>query len=289
VIIHRCSGREKRILRNKLARRPLRGLAVLLLALSSLATAAVVPAAASTASAPPSHNAKPAAATAPASPSHVTKKPATAARSAAADCLLLLSGFSTDSTTLATGSDANLVANTSCDVGPTPWWIQIYDGTTGALLANCGSGTSCGVTVSQGAATTHAYFAYLDLGSTTWPPAAGTIFAQSHSIYITWEAPPNGFVVSLSGPGSVPFGTAATYTATTNQDVGPTPYWIEIYDVTNPAFLAQCPVGTSCSVSFTPSQTGDELVAFIAPFNGAADGAQASSSGLFTVQLGSFG
>jgi hypothetical protein len=289
MIINRGSGHEKGASRHGLARHPPRRLAVLLLALPSLVIAAAVPAAASTSPAPPSLTAKAAAVTAaPVPPSHTAKPPAAGRRrAAAADCsLLVLSSFTTDSLpTIATGASADLTATTTCDVGPTPWWIQIYDGTTGDLLADCGSGTSCGATVSQGAATTHTYFAFLDLGSTAWRPAADTIFAQGLPILITWEAPPNDFVVSLSGPATVPFGTPGTYTATTNQDVGPTPYFIEIYDVTNPDVLAVCASGTSCSASFTPSQTGDDIYAFVAPLDGEADGAQASSRGLLTVGL----
>ena len=43
----------------------------------------------------------------------------------------------------------------------------------------------------------------------------------------------NGFTVSLAASGTDPYvGTAVTLTATANTDVGPTPYYITIYDET---------------------------------------------------------
>jgi hypothetical protein len=42
---------------------------------------------------------------------------------------------------------------------------------------------------------------------------------------------------------------STTLTATTNFDVGPTPYWIGIYDVTDGTWVNECPTGTTCSAA----------------------------------------
>jgi hypothetical protein len=155
-----------------------------------------------------------------------------------------------------------LTVTVNCDIGPTPWWLQIFDATTGAPVASWGSGTSFSTVVSQSAASTHSYIAYLDSYSTTFPPSG--VIQQSATIFVTWEAPPNNFQVSLRGPAEIPSGgDPGIYTAAVNQDVGPTPYWIQIFDETTGARLAACGSGTTCSASFTPSTSGDNLVAFV--------------------------
>jgi hypothetical protein len=45
-------------------------------------------------------------------------------------------------------------------------------------------------------------------------------------------------------------------------NVGPTPYYIEIFNETGTR-LAVCGSGSTCSATFTPSYAGSNLVAFI--------------------------
>lgn len=60
----------------------------------------------------------------------------------------------------------------------------------------------------------------------------------------------NGFSVSLATSSSYPYvGQSVTLTATTNTDVGPTPYYITIYSETTGAELALCGAGTTCSAT----------------------------------------
>jgi hypothetical protein len=42
---------------------------------------------------------------------------------------------------------------------------------------------------------------------------------------------------------------STTLTATTNFNVGPTPYWIGIYDRTDGTWVNECPTGTTCSAT----------------------------------------
>jgi hypothetical protein len=221
-----------------------------------------------------------------AAPAHqpAPRKPA---RHASANdlCLLELGSFTASAYTVPVGNVVTLTPATTCDIGPTPYYLQIFNVTTGALIQTLGSGTGFPVGVGQLAAGTDEYIAYLDSYSTSFPPSG--VYQQSAPVYITWEAPPNNFQVSLSGPSQVPFGGGpATYTATVNQNVGPTPYWIEIFDETTGTRLAVCGSGTTCSVSFTPSTSGDNLVAFVSANSTALppSATQANSAVLNTYQ-----
>jgi hypothetical protein len=75
----------------------------------------------------------------------------------------------------------------------------------------------------------------------------------------------NGFTVSLAASSTDPYvGTSVTLTATANTDVGPTPYYISIYDETTGAELARCGSGIACSATVSESTTGShEFEAFI--------------------------
>ena len=68
-----------------------------------------------------------------------------------------------------------------------------------------------------------------------------------------------GFTVSLAASASYPLaGQSVTLTASTNADVGPTPYYITIYSETTGAELAVCGAGTTCSVAVTKSTPGTQ-------------------------------
>jgi hypothetical protein len=162
--------------------------------------------------------------------------------------------------TVPVGTASTLTATTSQDIGPSPFWTGIYDVTTGTRIAVCGYGTTCSAAVSQAAATTHEYIAYLAGNSTAYPPPG--IQQTSLLGFVTWSG--LRWQVSLSAP-AVTFGSE-TVTATANGDVGPTPYYIEIFNETGTR-LAACGYGSTCSVTFTPSYAGSNLVAFISGYS----------------------
>ena len=63
-------------------------------------------------------------------------------------------------------------------VGPTPYYITIYDETTGAELAVCGTGITCSATVSESSTGRHQFEAFIgdDVSGTahlasSWCPA----------------------------------------------------------------------------------------------------------------------
>jgi hypothetical protein len=69
----------------------------------------------------------------------------------------------------------------------------------------------------------------------------------------------DGFSVSLAASSSYPLaGGSVTVTATTNADVGPTPYYITIYSETTGAELAVCGSGTTCSATVSQSSPGTQ-------------------------------
>jgi len=163
--------------------------------------------------------------------------------------------------TLPVGGTATLTATTTTDVGPSPFWTEIFDATTGTRIASCGSGTSCSTTVSQSVATTHRYVAYVSGYSTAFPPAQ--LQETSAASFVTWSN--LGWRVSLNAPAGT-FGSE-TVTATASADVGPTPYYIEIFDEDTGTLIALCGTGSSCSATFTPSFGGSNLVAFVSLYD----------------------
>ena len=159
-------------------------------------------------------------------------------------------------TTLGVNSSSTLTATTSTDVWPTPFYTQIYDATTGVRLRSCASGTTCSVSTSQAVATTHRFVAYVSDSTVAYPPTS--IQATSNSSFVTWT---NGnYRVNLT---SAPAGTfQRTLTATSNINVGPTPYYIEIFNARTGTRIAICGTGTTCSTNVSTLVRGD-YVAFI--------------------------
>ncbi|MDX6396159.1 MAG: trimeric autotransporter adhesin [Streptosporangiaceae bacterium] len=166
--------------------------------------------------------------------------------------------LSASPTTVPIGAATTLTATTSTNIGPSPFWTEIYDATTQTRVGVCGSGTSCSATVSESAATTHEFVAYLSYFSAAYPPSG--IQKTSLINFVTWSN--TGWRVSLSAP-SASFGNV-TATATANGNVGPTPYYIDIFNASTGALVAACGVGSTCSTTFSPGYSGTSLVAFIA-------------------------
>jgi hypothetical protein len=193
-------------------------------------------------------------------------------------CLNLVGGtFSATATTVPVGQPITLSLGVPClQPGQS---VRFIDESNGASVPSAcraqGGGDVCSLAVIQPSASTLGWTAVI----------TGTDFSFQE-IFLSWESPYE-FVVNLSGPASVPTGGTGTYTATANVNVGPTPYFIEIFDETTGAFLGECPSGTSCSVSFQPPQgVGADLVAFVSYYSTSLPpaGAQASSNILGTAQ-----
>jgi hypothetical protein len=183
-------------------------------------------------------------------------------------------------TTAALGARAILTATTDYDISSSPFYVQLYDDTTPALLQSCGGGTQCSVAVSQTTATTHAYRAcFSGFGASMPPPNLLECTAER---FIAWSS--TGITVALSA-------SQGTVTASSSVDVGPTPYFIQIFDFAG-SRLAVCGSGTSCSASFNAAWGGSYLMALVGPSTTAPDAtatAVSSVIGLFSIGNGAQG
>ena len=168
--------------------------------------------------------------------------------------------------TPAGGSPVTLTATANQDVGPTPYYIVI-ETSAGQVLANCGSGTTCSATVTNPGGTTASYVAKVS-GS----DGASPVQATSSTVTVTWGgASSSGWTVSLAASNTSPSGgSSVTLSATANQDVGPTPYYIVIETSTGQV-LANCGSGTTCSATVTnPGGTTASYVAKVSGSDGAS-------------------
>jgi len=126
--------------------------------------------------------------------------------------------------------------------------------------------------VSQSTATTHTFVAYVSGNSTAMPPASTV--ATSQKSFVTWTS--TTYRVSLpTATGCVASGSA-TITATANVDVGPTPYYIEIFDTYSGTRVGYCPSGTTCLGTYQCGSVG--LTAFISSASSTIPPANTQSS-----------
>lgn len=166
---------------------------------------------------------------------------------------------------LAVNQSTTLTATTGTDVGPTPWYIDIYDMTANKLLRACGSGVTCSVNVAEGLETTHAFVAYVGAPSPAPPPS--NLQGTSNTAFVTWTN--SGIRVTLTGPEvvNVQQDGPGTYAATTNvnvETISPSvPAVLIIYDETTGSMIGFTTVGHTVSYHVTPSESGDYLVAFV--------------------------
>lgn len=169
--------------------------------------------------------------------------------------------LSASPTTQWLNSYSTLTATSSTDVGPTPFYTQIFDATTGTRVAVCGFGTTCSVAQTQSAVTTHKFVAYVSSYSATFPPAG--IQATSVANYVTWAN--SGYRLSITSS-RTSYGHE-TITATSNVNVSPTPYYIEIFNLRTGARVAVCGAGTTCSATVGLSIGQNNFIAFTSSYS----------------------
>jgi hypothetical protein len=161
---------------------------------------------------------------------------------------------------LVPGGTTVLTASSNQDVGPTPYFIEIFDFTTGAFLVECGFGATCSSSVTQSGSTVQDYVAYISGFGTTFPPPA--VQASSGVLVVSWLT-----VTLTGGPTVAAPGQPVLLTATASLDVGPTPFYIEIFDVRSGAFVTECGSGTSCSTFVVRASDVGQFVAYISDFD----------------------
>jgi len=175
-----------------------------------------------------------------------TKPKASAAAAQAAYTLTLTtSAYNLWPTTYAT-----LTATASSNVGPTPYYIGIYDDQAKTSVAVCGTGSSCSVAVKEDYPAQHYYRAYVASWSSTAPPP--NIQATSGRAMVTWKS------ITLwlgTDQSTVTPGAPVTLTARTSVDVGPTPFYTYLIDETG-QLLTRCAFGTACAISTSQASAG---------------------------------
>jgi hypothetical protein len=142
------------------------------------------------------------------------------------------------------GHPVTLVATSNVDVTLTPYYIEIYDISSGLLIAECGAGTTCDGPAEVDSCVVHQYRAYIGDDSATPPPT--NTQATSNTVNVEWwglsfSANPTGQVVD----------NPVQLTASTCRDVTTTPYYIDITNDTTSLQVASCPSGTSCTTQDT--------------------------------------
>jgi hypothetical protein len=86
-----------------------------------------------------------------------------------------------------------LSAVASPSVSGSPYYVTVYNTTTGALVTSCANVTTCPTQVAESSAGTNSFVAYVSDVSTTAPPP--NVVATSSSVAATWspdETPENG-------------------------------------------------------------------------------------------------
>lgn len=169
-------------------------------------------------------------------------------------------------TNLAPMQYTQLVATASRSVDYSPYFVSIYDTTASVLVAACGNGTTCTASVTSAIGASHDYAAVVSPKpdpTVTGMPSG--IRAASSPVTVNWTT----FSVSLAvNPTTVELGSATTVTATSNVDVGTSPFYTEIYDVTSDSLVAVCATGATCAGTRTSATaTTDAYVAYVAPYS----------------------
>jgi hypothetical protein len=170
--------------------------------------------------------------------------------------------LSASSTSLWPTQYTTLTATTNSDIGPTPYYLEIFDTSTGGSVAICGTGTTCSASVTQTAATTHYYRAYVAYYSTTNPPTG--IQATSGYAGVNWKSV--GVTLSVN-PSTVNVGASSTLSTVTTADIGPSPFWTQIFDLNTGARVGYCGFGTTCSATVSQSvATTHRFRAYVASY-----------------------
>jgi hypothetical protein len=174
--------------------------------------------------------------------------------------------LSASQTTLWPTQYSTLTATVGTDVGPTPYYILIFDtgpgpnGTSGTLIASCGSGTVCTVSVTQPRPTFEYYDAVVAPYSTAYPPASSQARATRS---VGWATMP--LTLNSSAP-TVDAGQIVGMAVVADSDVGPTPFFLSVYDATTGQRLALCGTGRVCEAIVSSSEaTTHRYVAYWGP------------------------
>ena len=164
--------------------------------------------------------------------------------------------LSATSGSLRAGQQATIVATADATVTGTDRAIEIFDVTSGGLIAGCAQGSKCWVSYTATSGV-HEFAAFVTT-PTSSVPNGPDVLASNH-LRIGWLDSGIRASKTIVGPS-----TAVTVTATSTFDVRPSGRWLEIYDMTTNSRITYCSRGTACSTTLKMSTSGaHELVGYV--------------------------
>jgi len=163
--------------------------------------------------------------------------------------------LSASTTSPTSNQSVTLTATANTNVGPTPYYLDIWDQTTGTMVNDVGTGTTDTGTVSEPSGS-QTYIAYI----TSNPTSQYNPVATSNQVIVTW-AP---MLVTLSASTTSPAANqSVTLTATANTNVGPTPYYIDIWDQTTRTMVKAIRYGTTDIGTVSEPSGSQTYIAYI--------------------------
>lgn len=164
--------------------------------------------------------------------------------------------LSSDSAIVGAGANVLLTATATSTISGTDFAIEIFDETSGTLVAACGAMTQCEVSYTVRAGT-RTFIAFLTPPTADMPRKGGAV--TSNTVTVGWLDVGIAASDLVAAPGE-----RVTVTATSSIDVLPGGRWLEIYDVTTHSRITYCAQGTTCATSMvaTPGSV-HELVAHV--------------------------
>ena len=147
--------------------------------------------------------------------------------------------------------NVTLTALAGVGVAGTGMAIEIFDKTTGALVAACTRGTECSVAYAAKAGV-HTFVAYVTPPTST--PPVGNLPA-SNLVSVGWIGLKLASVNPVVGPGK-----SVIVTATSSIPVDLFGYVLEMFDLSDMKRITYCSQGTHCSVSMTQPASGSRSI-----------------------------
>ena len=164
----------------------------------------------------------------------------------------VLVDLTTSAADVTPGQPVTLTATASATMTNTNNAIEIFDETTGRLVAICTQGSQCIVSYTASAGK-HVFAAFVT-APTTVLPVSGTGTTTSTSVAVNWAAIKLTTQTPVVGPGR-----PVTLTATSTSSVDPG-YQLQFFDATSNARLTYCSHGTACTVSLKQAAGGVRTV-----------------------------
>ncbi len=160
------------------------------------------------------------------------------------------------SDTLHSGGQVVLTATANASISATGAAIEIFDTTSGTLIAACGQGSQCavGYTATSGV---HDFVAFVTPPMASIPDEA--IALRSNHRSVGWLGSTLTASAAIVGRDQ-----AITITATSTIDVAQGGRWLEIYDLTAGSRITYCSRGTSCSTVVKETKGGvHQIVGYV--------------------------